>query len=395
MAATPQSAEHLMTVRLAEFTATLRAAGYGVSIGKTEDAARLLASPLARRPSTLRPAFRALFAGNHAEWQGFDALFDAAFLGIHVRKAVRTNATTPKPGPRTLREIQQSRTAMQAGSAETGSPPDDGGDDTSDQAGVAMRGGASSTEGRAGREMRDFGDADALAEAEAAAAQIAARLAARRTRRYEPARHGGRLDLRRTIRASLAHGGAPVDLALRRKRRRKLRIALLIDVSGSIGLHIPLFVRFALGMLRSTARADAFLMHTRLVGVSNAMREPDRFRALDRLTLLSKGVGGGTRLGESLATFNRHHAKHALAGRSVCLILSDGYETGDIALFEREMAALRRRCRRIVWLNPLASASGYTPAARGMKAALPHLRLFAPFGGIDDLHALERRLAHL
>jgi uncharacterized protein with von Willebrand factor type A (vWA) domain len=96
------------------------------------------------------------------------------------------------------------------------------------------------------------------------------------------------------------------------------------------------------------------------------MKERDAARALDRLSILAQGAGGGTKIGESLATFNRWHAARVIHSRTCVMIVSDGYETGDAALLGREMAQLARRCRRIVWLNPMMGWDGYAPEAAGM-----------------------------
>jgi len=384
-------AETLIARRLAAFSATLRDAGFTLGLPETEDAARILASPLARSATSLRPALRALFAARRSEWERFDAMFDAAFLGRRVRHAVRTTGTPSVPGPRSLRELAAGDSSPQGN--EMTDAPADGAELPAE--GTGMRGGASRTENTAARDLRRLADPDLLAAAETIARDLAAALLARHARRRRRARRHGRLDLRRTIRESLGHGGTPFSLAWRRPRPQPLRIALIIDVSGSMSPHTPLFLRLALGLVRSAARSEIFLAHTRLVAASEAMRDCDRARALDRLTLLSKGMGGGTRLGESLAQFNRFHAPRALAGRAACLIVSDGYETGDPALLGREMAALRRRCRRLVWLNPAALAPGYAPLARGMQAALPHIRLFAAAGTLESLAALTEPLARL
>ncbi|MBV8662330.1 MAG: VWA domain-containing protein, partial [Hyphomicrobiales bacterium] len=81
--------------------------------------------------------------------------------------------------------------------------------------------------------------------------------------------------------------------------------------------------------------------------------------------------------------------------RTCVMILSDGYDTGPPDLLARAMQALRRRCRRIVWLNPLIGREGYEPTARGMQAALPFLDLFAPAYNLDSLAALEPYLARI
>ena len=148
-------------------------------------------------------------------------------------------------------------------------------------------------------------------------------------------------------------------------------------------------------MLDHFSEAEAFLFHTRLVHISAAMREKDVTRAFDRLSLLAQGVGGGTRIGESLATFNRWHAKSVIHTRTCVMIVSDGYDTGDPEVMAAEMHRLARRCKRIVWLNPMIGWEGYAPSARGMQVALPFIDLFAPAHNLKSLAALEPYLAAL
>ena len=106
-------------------------------------------------------------------------------------------------------------------------------------------------------------------------------------------------------------------------------------------------------------------------------------------------IGGGTRIGESLATFNRWHARRVINSRTAVMIVSDGYDTGAPEQLGNEMRRLRQRCRRIVWLNPLIGWRDYSPQARGMQAALPYVDLFAPAHNLDSLAALEPYLARL
>ena len=119
------------------------------------------------------------------------------------------------------------------------------------------------------------------------------------------------------------------------------------------------------------------------------------FIALVIIEARSKGVGGGTRIGESLATFNRWHASRVITSRTAIMIVSDGFDTGEPDALAREMRALRRRCRRIVWLNPMIGWQDYAPEARGLKAALPYVDLFAPAHNLESLAALEPYLARI
>src|SRR5262247_2854807 len=124
-------------------------------------------------------------------------------------------------------------------------------------------------------------------------------------------------------------------------------------------------------------------------------RDRDVTRAVDKLALMAQGIGGGTRIGESLATFNRWHARRVINSRTAMVIVSDGYDTDKPEQLAGEMRRLRRRCGKIAGLNPLIGWRDYTPRARGMQAALPYVDLFAPAHNLESLGALEPYLARL
>jgi uncharacterized protein with von Willebrand factor type A (vWA) domain len=244
-------------------------------------------------------------------------------------------------------------------------------------------------------DFRHIVDPRDVAEAHALAERLAKKMRARMVRRQRIHRRGRRLDLRRTIHRSVSHGGTPVDLVWRRRKIKPLRLVMLLDASGSMSLYTAFFVRFLHGIVDAFREAEAFVFHTRLAHVSESLRDRDVSRAVDRLSLMAQGIGGGTRIGESLATFNRWHAKRVINSRTALIIVSDGYDTGAPEKLGAEMRRLRRRCRRIVWLNPLIGWNDYTPEARGMQAALPFVDLFAPAHNLASLAALEPYLARI
>ena len=377
--------------RLAGFTATLRDNGFAVGLAEAADAARILASPLAARPASLTAAFRALFCADAEQWQKFDEIFAAYWLNRGMRRVVRLSGAVPRQGPRSLRQLGEA--GMPAGDPEAAEASGEGVGNPADRPG--RRAGASRAEALARTDFRHIGDPDALAAAHEAAARLAAVLRQRLTRRLRVARAGTRPDLRRTLHASVAHGGVPLDLVRRRRRVRPLKLVVLLDASGSMSLYTALFTRFIHGVVGAFRQSDAFLFHTRLVQIAAAMRERNPQRAIDRLSLLAEGIGGGTRIGECLAQFNRWHAGRALGSRSVLMIVSDGYDTGAPGTLGTAMRALRRRCRRIVWLNPMLGWEGYAPVARGMQEALPHIDLFAPAHTLESLEGLVPYLAKL
>src|ERR1044072_3454225 len=157
-----------------------------------------------------------------------------------------------------------------------------------------------------------------------------------------------RLTPRRANHRNMSHGGVPISLVKRQRKDKPLRLVVLLDASGSMSMYTSVFLRFVHGVLDQFREAEAFLFHTRLAYVSDAMKEKDEARALDRLSIMGRGAGGGTKIGESLQSFNRWHAARVIHSRTVVMIVSDGYETGDAALLGRETGALGRRRRLIV-----------------------------------------------
>ncbi len=139
-----------------------------------------------------------------------------------------------------------------------------------------------------------------------------------------------------------------------------------------------------------------FIFQTRLTDVGSALGDPDPWRAQERLHLLAIGWAGGTRIGECLRDFNRDHGLRLLHSRTGVIVVSDGYDTGEPALLAQSLAALRRRSRRLVWLNPLLNQPGYAPESRGMRAAMPHIDLLAPGADLASIeHVLPRILETL
>lgn len=380
--------------RLAGFMRTLRDNGLGAGLAETEAAARMLASGEFATIDRFQAGLRAICAGNRDEWEKFDAIFEAYWRARGMRSALRLIGASPadRRPPRLL-------------PGHPGSEPADGAPDRTERRagteqdnpadGRARRSGASAAEALTETDLRHIADPDQIAQAHALAERLALKMRRSRARRARAQRNGERLDLRRTIQRSVAHGGLPLDLVRKRRRRRQIRLVVLLDASGSMSLYAAAFLRFIHGVLEAFERSDAFVFHTRLIHVAAALRERDPERAVARLSLMAQGFSGGTRIGESLATFNRHHAARALGGRGVAVILSDGYDTGPPEALAVEMAALRRRCRRVVWLNPMLGWDGYAPEAGGMRAALPHVDLFAPAHNLASLAALEGALARL
>jgi uncharacterized protein with von Willebrand factor type A (vWA) domain len=389
----PEPIGAAMRVKLAGFVRTLRDNGYTVGLAETRDALHILASPAARRPSSLRPALRALLSADRSDWERFDEIFAAYWTGHGVR-SMRASSNMSGPGQGGAQHPRHSE--RRPGSGTASEPPEPGA--AGDAETAAARGrqqGASRAAALKSADIRHIVDPEEIARTHALAARLARSMRARLVRRERVRRRGRRLDLRRTIHRSVPHGGTPLDLAWRERKPKPLRLVVLLDASGSMSLYTAFFVRFLHGVVDTFREAEAFVFHTRLAHVSPTLRDRNVTRAVEKLALMAQGIGGGTRIGESLATFNRWHAKRVINSHTVVMIVSDGYDTGAPEDLAAEMRRLRLRCRRIVWLNPLIGWRDYSPSARGMQAALPYVDLFAPAHNLESLAALEPYLARI
>jgi uncharacterized protein len=380
--------------RMAGFMAHLRRNGFAVGPGETELALTIVAATDLSDPIGTRLALKTMLSGDRPQWERFDALFDAFWFGRGVKTARRVDlGATMRRDDRRPRIWDKFLPADQDTAASGRLERTEGADgDAPDGTGRLV---ATRSAVLARTDLRELTSPEEMEEAERIAERLARAIRYRLSRRRVPARHGETVDLRRTIRRSVSRGGEPLELLHRRRPEHPVGLVVLLDVSGSMRLYSRYLVAFVRGLLGRWLQADAFLFHTRLVHIAEVLREKDRSRAMDRLSLMVEGFGGGTLIAGSLRTFNDRYAKAALNSRSVVIVMSDGYDTDPPASLVAELARLKRRTRRLVWLNPLLGWRNYAPVARAMEAALPYIDCFATAHSLDSLAALEGELARL
>ena len=239
---------------------------------------------------------------------------------------------------------------------------------------------------------RDFSafPADQLDELARLTILIARRLASRLSRRKRPTRRRGVVDLRRTVRFNLMRGEF-VELKRRERKRKKVRLILLCDVSGSMDLYSRFLLQFLYALQNVFGRVETFTFSTRLTRVTDHLKGRPYRQVLKRLSDV-RDWSGGTRIGECLAEFNLDWGRRLLNRDTIVLVLSDGWDTGDPDLLAGELLKIKRRAARLIWLNPLLGNPAYQPLTRGMAAALPILDRFAPAHNLASLRELAGQL---
>ena len=221
---------------------------------------------------------------------------------------------------------------------------------------------------------------------------IATKIATQISRRKKIGRKGSTVDPRWTMRRSMKYGGEIIDLVRRKKRIKKTRVVLLCDVSGSMDCYSRFLIQFMYGLQNELWGVETFVFSTSLSRITHLIRTKDIANALEKISGSILGWSGGTNIGRSLHTFNRNFAPSIVTHRTVVVIISDGWDRGDVSLLEREMQDIKRRCKKIIWLNPLLASENYEPLCKGMQAALPYLDLFLSVHNVNSLVTLGRTL---
>ncbi|MEP1356329.1 MAG: VWA domain-containing protein [Tateyamaria sp.] len=375
--------------RVVGFISHLRENGLRLGVAEAELAMAALSEVDAIRPEDSRRALRAVCTGCKEESERFDDLFDGYWMDMgRVKQNVVPSQTS------TINDdVHSSRDASgeDAGASGSATAPDgDEGEAESDGTGKLI---ATEQRNLARKDLRDLVRPEEIAQAEDVARRIGAALRDKRSRRRIAARKGDKLHFRKTIRRSLSSGGEPLRILRKKRPDRTRKIVAICDVSGSMSVYSRVFLAFLAGLMRADTAADAYLFHTRLVRITEALRDKDAMRAIGRMSLMADGFGGGSKIGPSLMRFADTYAKRFVDGRSVVLILSDGYDTEPPEVIAGALEKLKKRGCKVVWLNPLKGWADYAPVAEGMSAALPYLDAFKAANTLGDLAALERDLA--
>ncbi|MEK8050284.1 VWA domain-containing protein [Ideonella sp. DXS22W] len=375
---------------IAGFAATLREHGFRIGIAEQQAFVQAAMALPVTQSRLLDAAWRAIACQNRRDWARWPDLFQRYWHPRRVRGSTRVSGMT-----RPSRDLRQAVEQMHAGmDAAAGAPTRDTGasdaalEDTlqaaSDDPGRAHTlGGASRTDPLHERSFSQWLPQD-LARLNQLAERIAERLRQRLTRCWQARSTGRRLDLRRTLRASLATGGLPLAPAWRQPRRERPRLFILVDVSRSMEIHAQLFLRIARAFVTASqpGQARVFVFHTRLAEVTPLLQR-DSATVQEKVNAVASGFGGGTRIATSVDDFVRVHARAQLGRRAQVWLLSDGFDADAPDALAEALARVRSRGARITWFHPTPAA----PASAAVQAARPQIERFIRLASLADLEA--------
>ncbi|GAP62569.1 hypothetical protein ARMA_0992 [Ardenticatena maritima] len=375
---TPNAPRGYLLGHLLRFARLLRRMGVGVSLSQVLD----LVEALKHVPITNRRDFyytaRALLITRREDMPIFDEAF-ALFWRMAASETPTTSGTT---------RLKRLRLPAE---------PPAGDEQESDEGEEVIRIERRFTYSPTERlRQKDFEEMtwEEIQEAKRAIAAMSWKLGMRRTRRYQPARKGVP-SLRRLLRDNLTFGGEPVRLAYRQRREEPRPLVILCDISGSMERYSRMLLHFAHALTHGLkeVETEVFVFGTRLTRITHHLRHRDVDESLDAVGKAVEDWAGGTRIGDAIKTFNYEWARRVLGRGAVVLIISDGWDRGDVSMLAHEMARLQRTAHRVIWLNPLLGMENYEPIQRGMAAALPYVDDFLPVHNLASLEQLADLLA--
>jgi len=365
------------------FARALRAAGIPVGPGAIIDALNALQAIDIGNRADVYTTLEAVFVKRHEHVlifaQAFDLFFRAAEDWKHMLDSVPLPDHARKPPPPASRRVQE---AM--------SQPSMREEPQTLEQDLRL-----SVSDREVLQKKDFAQMSAAEIAEVTRAIERMRLpqAELRTRRYQPDARGLKLDVRRTLRASLRTGGDIIDIRRLGRIEKPAPIVALLDISGSMSEYTRLFLHFLHAITDARKRVSVFLFGTRLTNVSRALRARDPDEALASCSSAVEDWAGGTRIAISLHTFNKLWARRLLGQGAIVLLISDGLEREADSRLAFEMDRLHRSCRRLIWLNPLLRFAGFEAKAQGIKMMLPHVDEFRPVHNLSSIEGLVKALS--
>ncbi len=215
------------------------------------------------------------------------------------------------------------------------------------------------------------------------------------SRRFKYTVRGRELSLRRILRKNMQFGGELIFLDFKKRKVKKRRVLFFCDVSGSMDIYTRMILQFVHALNRIDRRTEIFFFSTELSRATLQFEISDFNAAIARIPELTANWGGGTRIGHCLQIFNESCGRRMLSTKDIIIIFSDGWDLGEIDVLETQMALLKRKSHKIIWLNPLMGTTDYQPICQGMRTALPYVDSFLPMGNLRDIAFLGRMLGKM
>lgn len=360
------------------FSTYLRLHGFQVGLDASMDAINVVHIGGITYPSIFKSAFKAIYCGSAEDQEKFDELFDAYWK---LRVLSFKNKTTYHNQQRT----NPIASAVMLGFSDSETEKEEDAKNTS--------GGNREERLR----MTDFSKVSTITsdELDDLAQRLWKEMSLRMKKKQKYHQKKGVIDIRKSIRSNAGNGFELLELFHKLKKPEKHKLIMILDVSGSMDKYSFYLLRFMWCLKAHFKSIECFIFSTRILRITDWLDKKDLESTLNHLKANVAVWGSGTKIGDSIKSFNEVYAKQYMQSKNITLILSDGLETGDENILSAEIEHLKRKTAKLIWLNPLKGMNEYEPTQKGMRAVINKLDVFHAANNLNSLLELENILSYV
>ncbi|WP_339716709.1 VWA domain-containing protein [uncultured Sneathiella sp.] len=375
------------TENILHFARTLRRAGLPVGPGRVIEAIRAVEVAGIRRRDDFYWTLHSVFVNRRDQWDIFDQAFHVFWRNPEILKKMMDMMLPTTFLDSTKRDDQPELNRRLSDALAPSPAPDPEKEGESEEIEINATLTASDNELLQSKDFESM-TAEEMELAKKAMASMQLPILSVKTRRHRADFHGGVIDMRRTLRASLRSGGASIPLRFKSRVTRHPPLVILCDISGSMTQYSRMLLHFMHALTNDRDRVHTFVFGTRLTNITRYMKYRDVDASLDAVSEKVEDWSGGTRIGATIKEFNKFWSRRVLGQGAVVLLISDGLDRDAGEGLGVEMERLHKSCRQLIWLNPLLRYQGFEPRSKGVKAILPHVDQFRTIHNLNSLKDL-------
>jgi uncharacterized protein with von Willebrand factor type A (vWA) domain len=363
-----------LTEQITDFGRFLRGKGFDISPDREALALKAIGTELHRKKE-FKLALKSVFTTDNKTFESFDQHFDHYFT--ERKKGVNSKIKEQAQENQKKKRTPQSEAAFKSLKNWM-----NGNRSVEDEL-AAYGGDLKLTE----KDLSSYTDED-LKASEELVKQLARRIKRKPGRRKTTTKRASQPDLRATLRKNLKRGLEINELVFTQAKPKPVRIVLLTDVSRSMEVYSRFFVQFMYAFEKVYPKIDTYVFSSSLTKISDEIHGKDFKKAFANLGDYVPYWSGGTKIGKSLNEFVSKKINQRINSKTIVIIVSDGLDTGEPTLVGQALKAIKKRAKKVVWINPLAGNPDYQPKAAAMQAALPFIDTFSSGHNLESLKSL-------
>lgn len=379
----PEQNSKSMLEHLVCFSRTLSDAGITVNASNLIDLCRSFQYIHLANRQDFYHAAKAILISKQSDYDGFHLAFMKYWAGLELPGG--------KSPPKDTEESDQTGEGESQGQQRSEANQSNEGSEQSGQEGEPDQSDCSGEELLMKKDLASMSD-DEFDQAREVIKQLASILATRNSRRTKIFAKGQDIEFRKVLRDNLPYGGEIIDLKYRKQKLKKSRVMLLCDVSGSMDKYSNFLIQIFYAMRQEIQNFDVAVFSTKTSVITPYLESDNVSQVLADVSDHVHDWAGGTNIGACIREFNNHFSREMSQSKTVMIILSDGWDRGESDIMRREMAHLKRKTHKLLWLNPLLANPQYKPLVKGMRTALPYLDHFLPVHSIESLEKVVTTL---